>query len=64
MLHLQLCSARYTAIRMKDSMRSVSAITTISVIATITATGKPYRATVNQHLALSAMELGHKGGQR
>ena len=29
-----------------------------------TARGKPYRAIANRHLALSAKELEHKGGQR
>ena len=48
MLRLQLCSARYTAIRMKNCMRSVSAITMENMgnklIVITTVIGKPYHA--------------------
>ena len=49
---------------MKNSMRSVSAITIekrTRVIATTTATEEPYQATTNQHFALSVKITG---GQR
>ena len=67
-LHFQLCSARYTALQMKNSVRNVSAI---SPFTTENNTDDSHlqtycrevmhRATMNQHLGLSAKR---NGGQR
>ena len=66
----QLCSANYTALQMKNSMRSISAVnlfaTEIQAISITpnTATGMLHHATVNQHLVLSAKRIGTQRKQR
>ena len=65
-LHFQLCSAPYTALQTKNSVRIISAINPVTTENTDDSRLQTYcreamhHATANRHLGLSQKEMGHK----